>query len=107
KTFKNGVLSHTFNGSGNIGDVFTSSNDLRIGGRQIGSEPFAGLIDEVRVWSTAVADSAILANMSSVLDPSANPSLAGYWRFEEGAGLTATDATANHSDGSLGGISVP
>ncbi|MCW5626351.1 MAG: hypothetical protein KIT73_16675, partial [Burkholderiales bacterium] len=34
QTYANGVLVHTFQGSGNIGDVAPAQNDFRIGGRQ-------------------------------------------------------------------------
>ena len=33
KTYANGALVHTYNGSGSIGDAITGQNDFRIGGR--------------------------------------------------------------------------
>ena len=103
RTYANGVLAHTYNGSGNIGDVHGAEDDFRIGHRQLGTQPFAGRIDEVRIWSTARSDSEIAANTNSVLDPAVLPELVGSWRFEEGSGLTTADQTANGNDGDLGG----
>src|SRR5678815_376732 len=54
KTYINGTLVHTYAGSGVIGDVYTSMNDFRIGGRQVTSQVFHGKIDEVRVYNFAL-----------------------------------------------------
>jgi hypothetical protein len=59
KTYANGSLVHTFNGSGVIGDVYATQNDFRIGGRQLNSQLFQGRIDEVRVYNRALTASEI------------------------------------------------
>jgi len=55
KTYINGVLTHTYNGSGSIGDIDGSQNDFRIGGRQSASHNFQGRIDEVKVYNRALS----------------------------------------------------
>ena len=54
KTYANGNLVHTYAGSGPIGDVATSHNDFRIGGRQFVEQNFMGVIDEVSVYNQAL-----------------------------------------------------
>lgn len=54
KTYANGNLVHTYLGSGAIGDVGTSLNDFRIGGRQSAEQNFMGLIDEVSIYNQAL-----------------------------------------------------
>ena len=65
------------------------------------TQTFAGKIDDVRIWDVARSQADIQGAMSKVLDPSTNPNLVGYWRFEEGSGFTTADATANHNNASL------
>jgi len=52
-TYANGVLVDTYNGSGVVGDQYTSLNELRIGGRSNNpsGKYFDGRIDDVRVFS--------------------------------------------------------
>jgi RHS repeat-associated protein len=59
KTYTNGVLAHTYNGSGNIGDAIPAQNDFRIAGRQSGSQFFAGKIDQVCVYNRALSASEV------------------------------------------------
>jgi RHS repeat-associated protein len=59
KTYANGTLVHTYNGSGAIGDAITGQNDFRIGGRQAISQHFQGRIDDVRVYNRALTASEV------------------------------------------------
>jgi len=65
KTYINGVLTHTHNGSGAIGDVDNARNDFRIGGRQVTSHHFQGRIDEVQVYNQALTASEITQLMGN------------------------------------------
>jgi hypothetical protein len=79
----------------------SGNTPLRLGAR--GNDlatPFAGVLDEVRLWSVARTTAEIQANMNRQLTGS-EPGLAGYWRFDEGAGLTAGD-TSLSSGGNIG-----
>lgn len=50
RTYTNGILGHTYSGSGNLGDIDTPRNDFQIGGRQAGGQFFQGMIDEVSIY---------------------------------------------------------
>jgi parallel beta-helix repeat protein len=63
---------------------------------------FNGAIDEVRLWNVGRVQAEIQDGMNAPL-PVPQPGLAAYWQFDEGAGTTTADATANHLDGALGG----
>jgi hypothetical protein len=72
----------------------------------IGREPFddpayfAGMIDEVRIWSIARSQAEIQANMSHPLTGSES-NLIAYWKFDETAGTTTCDSTTNGHNGTL------
>src|SRR5574341_1037231 len=57
RTYVNGVLVKTVSWSGDIGDVHSSYNEFRIGGRQKPEESqnFQGLIDEVAIYRRALS----------------------------------------------------
>jgi hypothetical protein len=88
----------------------------QIGTGQTGSWPatnggwygFNGQIDDVRIWSVARSASAIEQDMTTAASGT-EPGLQAYYRFDEGSGTTAFDATANHRDGTLRGAggSIP
>jgi hypothetical protein len=61
---------------------------------------FPGAIDEVRIWGVARSGQQIQQNMRSTLSGGEN-GLIGYWRFDEGTGLTAFDATPNGNHATL------
>ena len=82
------------------------ADGLRIGRQYDGyGEYWWGLIDEVRIWSVARAASDIQLNMSNRLT-GAEAGLVGYWRFDEGAGMTVTDSTAAGNTGAFQGTPV-
>jgi len=70
----------------------------------INTEYWKGNIDEVKIWNEVLTESQITQAMSAAT-PRAR-SLMGYWRFNEGSGLTVRDRSSNHNDGTLvGGVS--
>ncbi len=99
--------------------VYTATTDsLRIGSR-VGSsgspvQLFAGSIDEVRIYNTALTAAQIKAlydagqsdkQNSSVSQPQGtgrlDSGLAGYWPLDNGSGTSATDGSVNASNGTL------
>jgi chitodextrinase len=69
-TYDGAALRLYVNGSlvssqANTGSIATSSNPLQIGGDSIYGQYFAGLIDEVRVYSTALTAAQIQTDMST------------------------------------------
>ncbi|HUW21054.1 MAG TPA: LamG-like jellyroll fold domain-containing protein, partial [Candidatus Bathyarchaeia archaeon] len=63
---------------------------------------FAGTIDHVRIYNTALSQTTIQQNMFKQIDPGTS-GLVAYWRFNENTGTTAYDETTNNNDGTLGG----
>jgi Concanavalin A-like lectin/glucanases superfamily len=60
-TYGNGVQVHQFQGSGAIGDVAPTLNDFRIGNRQDFPWPFAGIIDELKIYNRVLSSSEVAA----------------------------------------------
>ena len=76
------------------------------------TQPFAGGIDEVRIWNTRQSATAILNNMDSTLLGN-EPGLVGQFSFNDGnagadnTGMTAAfDNTANMNDGVLTNLAM-
>jgi hypothetical protein len=65
------------------------------------NEYFAGRIDEVRIWNYPRTPAQIQATWSATLSGS-EPGLVAYWRFDEGAGQVAGDASPYGNHGELG-----
>ena len=100
RIYINGVLDTEYSKTGSIA---TSTENLTFGSRLDGNEFFNGLIDEVRVWRTALSQTTLREWMYKPLD-SSHPNIAdlgGYWPFNEGAGDTTIDASGNGNTGSL------
>lgn len=60
------------------------------------------MLDEVRIWNVARSAAEILRTMRQPLSGQ-EPGLVAYWRFDEGVGTVAYDATPNHLGGALNG----
>ncbi|MBM4118200.1 LamG domain-containing protein [bacterium] len=58
-----------------------------------GFPSFNGYLDELRLWTRALAPAELAAIADRVIDP-ASAGLVGYYRFEEGAGTAIADASA-------------
>lgn len=61
--------------------------------------PLNGKIAEARVWSVARTQQQIWENMYEITDPASDPTLLGYWKFNEGAGNTVKDYSMYGNDG--------
>lgn len=67
------------------GSLITNDWDGAIGNRSNwpnGPEHFRGKIDEVRIWNVARTQEQINLNMNTLIDPSAQPNLQAYYKFE-------------------------
>jgi hypothetical protein len=89
--FFNGVLQPTVSGgSSSTG----TSGVMAIGARTGGSQYFNGQLDELRVWSSALSQCDIQANMNNTL-PTAQANLIMNYNYNQGtAGATNTTVTA-------------
>lgn len=57
-----------------------------------------GEVAEVRIWSVARTEEQIRENMYDIADPENEPTLLGYWKFDEGEGNIIYDRTGNGND---------
>ena len=78
----------------------TTTNALLIGRYYSASYPFLGVIDEVTVWNTALTPTQLAAEMNQPLT-GAESGLVSLWRFDEGLGTNAADATSHGNNGIL------
>ena len=108
--YKNGVFDGsqvTANTIGNGGTTFYIGND----GRDGAGYPFDGLIDEVRIYNralTAAEIQALYKSGAAKFAPPSNTGLVGYWSFDDGAGLSATDFSGKNNTGVFpGGTANP
>ena len=102
KFYINGTLDSEYDLSSHpINDYEYSPLQIGI---QNGTDPYAGLIDELRIWNYSRSASEIQTTMQRVLNSSEvlNPNLVGYWRFDEGNGTTTRDYSIQKNDGVLG-----
>ncbi|MDB6065707.1 MAG: hypothetical protein JWR26_1915 [Pedosphaera sp.] len=99
--YADGVLLSSTGESGNVAFVGTT---IRIGAEAFlngGTDFFNGLVDEVRIWNVARSAADINNNIFTILNTT-EPGLMLYYRFDEGAGSTATDSSPNRfSPGTL------
>ncbi|MGD9900056.1 MAG: LamG-like jellyroll fold domain-containing protein [Calditrichaceae bacterium] len=83
------------------GPLCTNDQPLNIGADFPGDDEYwHGMIDEVRIWNEALKPAHIRAAMNGHAAPKAS-ALAGYWRFDDGSGITAKDRSRNKNHGRL------
>jgi hypothetical protein len=75
--------------------ALTAPTEITLGADVIDKHYFAGLIDEVRLWSVVRTPAQIMANMNQRLTGT-ETGLVGYYRFDEGSGTTAADISPTH-----------
>ncbi len=106
----NGTHKYYINGNivfaqSNLGfsALSSTSDSLFIGGATLlPNVNFSGSLDEVRIWNRERTAQEILANMNSRLTAS-DSNLVGYWRMDEGTGITTADLSGNGNTGYLTG----
>jgi hypothetical protein len=99
RLYINGVLDREFTGSQT---PMNSDRPVSVGheGPPYNGWWYDGLIDDVRLWNVTRTDAQIAASMNRLKGKSAG--LVGWWRFDEGQGDVAKDATKNRNNGRLG-----
>ena len=78
---------------------FVEAYQFFIGKSYDEKRPLNGKIAEARVWSVARTPEQIWENMYNVENPADDPTLLGYWKFNEGAGNTVRDYSMYGNDG--------
>ncbi len=87
-------------------NLATTMTPLNIGCSGTARYFFSGSIDELRVWNVARSGTEILQTMSLRLTGN-EAGLVGYWRFDEGTGPAARDATSGGNQATLMGTTLP
>ena len=59
------------------------------------SRQFDGEICEARIWNVARTQEQIWENMYDIPDPTEEPALCAYWKFDEGTGMEVKDRTGH------------
>lgn len=101
--FKNGVQ---FNTTASLTNPATATISFKIGSEPSGANPFSGMLNDVRLYDSALSGGEILNIYNNAATPSAN--LRGWWRMTEGTGTTAADSSgATTNNGTLSGSAIP
>ncbi len=100
RVYINGIETATTAKTGSI--TYASPNDLMIGRYWDNNESYyyTGAVDDVRLWNIVRTQSEIANNRFTELIGNES-GLAGYWKLNEGSGISANDETANNKDGVL------
>lgn len=98
RLFINGTEDKVMTGSQS---PLPTATPISIGRHSGGGLAYNGLIDELRIWNVARTEGELQAAMNVGL-AGTETGLIGYWRFDEGTGDTAADATGNGHAGRLG-----
>ena len=107
--YLNGVLARTglasfktVHPSAGKGDVLGSQSGGFGGGTFGGSTGYyGGWLDEIRYYDRALSTEEIVGSMNQILDHENVSGLIGYWRFDEGSGLTAIDLSSSENHASI------
>jgi hypothetical protein len=104
KLYLNGVLDRTVTG---VLTPYVGTQAIAFGreGAYPGGTISADL-DEIRIWNV-VRSAANIADHDTARLRGNEHGLVGYWRFDEGAGQVARDATGHGLDGRLGDTTGP
>ena len=90
----------------------SSPKNIILGANTIDSRYFKGNITQVAVWNITISSGGVKALYNSGIplnvltnsgDYTSASNLRGYWRFNEGTGLTTTDASGNNNNGTING----
>ena len=110
--YVNGTLEESL-ATGNSQSL-TSQSILYIGANKLDGRHFKGGLREVAVWTSLISSDGVAALYNSgtplnLLSDAGNyvssSSLQGYWKFNDGSGSTAADASTSNNNGVIDGAS--
>ena len=86
-----------------LGGTILNDVPLTIGSRNAASVPFKGTIDEARIWSRVLSSNEVSEYYNQTWrNYLENESLAGEWKFNEGAGQWCKDTSVHNNNGTRG-----
>jgi hypothetical protein len=100
KIFVNGQLAATCGGAP---ATITNNVDLLLGRTNLSPSTYQflrGELDEVRIWNVARTDAQISGSYNRFV--TSNPSLVGYWKFDEAADSQMVNDSSGTNHGTLG-----
>jgi hypothetical protein len=99
--YVDGVLTGSLGWTGTPGPC-TTTTPLRFGPYPLAGQALSldGRLDDVTLWNRALAAAEVGA-VGGFSVSGAEAGLVGFWPFDEGAGLSATDASGNGRNGTL------
>ena len=100
RLYLDGSLVASNNWTGTAGPI-TSTAAITLG-ELVNGYPITADVDEVTLWSRALATSEITSQMNLPLVGN-EPNLVGYWKLDEGTGTSTADSTGNGHTGALSG----
>ncbi|CAN5389709.1 hypothetical protein BH09BAC5_BH09BAC5_28190 [soil metagenome] len=103
KLYINGTLQAQTDPGGTVAVLTDNTHNTTLG-TWAGVRNFQGQMDELRFWNRAITPSEISAKMCQDLVPANENGLAGYWKFDEGTGVSLLDETINNFTGSVSGM---
>jgi hypothetical protein len=110
KIYINGINDNATNTTtgtfASIGDL-SNAVDLRVGAESDGGSPFAGKLDEIKIYNYARSANQIIegVNAGNPAGGSTVGSALAYWKFNDMSGTTAQDDTVNNNDLTLSAAS--
>jgi len=103
KLLMNGVLASSDQASGSV--RVSSLSPFSLGGI-LSADPFAGEVDDIRLWNHARDEQSILDNHETPL-AGTEPGLTAYWKLKEPGSQVVLDSTSNSLDLTRGDSSSP
>lgn len=91
----NGEITH------NSGPAVKGHSYLAFARHMYQRNPFGGIMDELRIWSTVRTAEEIQGNIWAGGISGDEPDLVGYWDLNEGSGLISHDVTQNQNHGTI------
>ncbi len=106
KMYVDGVAQVVTQDSAPSGTLLTNTNSYVLGNRGAADRGWSGMLDDLRVYDTALTGAQIQTVMSTPVEPiptgpGTQASIA--YNFDEGAGTTVTDVSGNNRNGATAG----
>tara|TARA_A100001515_G_scaffold26512_1_gene20362 strand:+ start:4699 stop:7506 length:2808 start_codon:yes stop_codon:yes gene_type:complete len=100
--YKNGVLVETESASNDPTGGTSTDAKMTIGNNFNSNNGFNGELAHVRVWNVARSADEVSYYYNRLVD-STHTGLVGYWKLDEGTGVSVADSSSNNNSGTISG----